>query len=181
MNAFLSKMLGLFGPRRDLGSPTVMTATGRELNVFDVLTVECVSVDLRSTTKEEVIRELVDLLGSRRMLDNVELCLADVFARERIMSTGMQHGVALPHAKTDGTSTLRAAVGISKRGIEFESVDGQPSRIFILVLSPKRIAGPHVRFLAAVGAILKHEDKRERLLGATTAEEVVSILREGSS
>ena len=178
MKTILSGLLGAFGRRRGNQPPPVMSASGKELNIFDVLTEDCVSVDLQATTKEEAIKEMVDILGTRRKLEDAELCLSDVFARERIMSTGMQHGIALPHAKTDGPRTLRAAVGISKKGINFESVDGEPARIFILVLSPTKIAGPHVRFLAAVGAILKQEDKRRRLLDAASPAQVVSVLRE---
>jgi len=137
----------------------------------------CVRVELRGSTKEEVLKELVGMLYEAKKIDDPEVVLADVLARENSMSTGMQYGIALPHAKTDGVSTLTVAVGLKKSGIDFDSIDGEPSRIFILIVSPRKNAGPHMQFLAAVGAVLKDETARARLMEAQSVEDVVSTLR----
>jgi mannitol/fructose-specific phosphotransferase system IIA component (Ntr-type) len=137
----------------------------------------CVAVDLEAVTKEGAIEELVDLLEGAGKLQDRRTVLADLFQREEVMSTGMQHGIALPHAKSDGTKKLCVAVGIKKSGLDFESIDGEPSRIFILVVSPKNVSGPHVQFLAAIGSILKDPETRDRLLRAGSGEEVVACLR----
>ncbi|MDR1948804.1 MAG: cation:proton antiporter [Spirochaetaceae bacterium] len=138
---------------------------------------ENVTLNLRGETKEEVITELVDLLDARGKLLNRDEVLRDVFQREKTMSTGMQHGIALPHGKTEGVADIAAAVGIKKTGIDFESIDGEKSRLFILVVSPKKTSGPHVQFLAAVGAVLKDDEIREKVINAASVEEAAELLQ----
>ena len=118
---------------------------------------------------------MVNLLDRREKLTNREQALQDVFAREKTMSTGMQHGIALPHGKTDGVAEICAAVGISREGVEFDSIDGEKSKIFIMVLSPRTSSGPHVQFLANVSSVLKDEEIREKLVAADTQYEVVLL------
>ncbi|MDR0656761.1 MAG: cation:proton antiporter [Treponema sp.] len=136
---------------------------------------DCVILNLRGRTKEEVITEMVDLLDRREKLTNRDQALQDVLSREKTMSTGMQHGIALPHGKTDGVAEICAAVGISREGVEFDSIDGEKSKIFIMVLSPRTSSGPHVQFLANVGSVLKDEEIREKLVAADTQDEVVLL------
>jgi Kef-type K+ transport system membrane component KefB/mannitol/fructose-specific phosphotransferase system IIA component (Ntr-type) len=138
---------------------------------------EALSLELKGETKEEIITELVDILAKRGKLLDRDLALADVFEREIAMSTGMEHGIALPHGKTDGIGDIAVAVGIKRNGINFNSMDGQPSRLFILVVSPKKTSGPHVQFLAAIGAVLKNETLREAVINAATTEEAANLLR----
>ncbi|MDR2052126.1 MAG: cation:proton antiporter [Treponema sp.] len=141
---------------------------------------ECIALDLKGKNKEEVLTELVDLLDSLGKLDNRDLVLEDIFQREKTMSTGMQHGIALPHAKSDGVSEICAAVGVKKEGIDFDSLDGEKSRLFIMVISPRKISGPHVQFLAAIGTVLKDDITREEVINAGNAEYAATLLRRGS-
>ncbi|MDR1374568.1 MAG: cation:proton antiporter [Treponema sp.] len=131
-------------------------------DMLALLSPECAVIDLRGETKEEIITELVDVLEAQGKLSDRDLVLEDVLERENAMSTGMQRGVALPHAKTEGVADLAVAAGIKKRGIDFKSLDGEPSRLFILVVSPRRTAGPHLQFLAAIGAVLKDGNVLQR-------------------
>ncbi|GHV95618.1 sodium:proton antiporter [Spirochaetia bacterium] len=153
--------------------------TSRDL--LSLIEPETLSLELKGETKEEIITELVDILAKRGKLLDRDLALADVFEREKAMSTGMEHGIALPHGKTDGIGDIAVAVGIKKKGINFNSMDGQPSRLFILVVSPKKVSGPHVQFLAAIGAVLKNETLREMVINTATAEEAVNLLRKKST
>ncbi|MDR0635708.1 MAG: cation:proton antiporter [Treponema sp.] len=138
---------------------------------------DCVSIDLKGNDKDAIITELVDLLASRGKLNKRDDVLHDVFERERSMSTGMEHGIALPHGKSDGVDELRVAIGIKKDGVDFGSLDGERSRLFIMVVAPRKTSGPHVQFLAAISAVLRVEATRQELLKAATAEEVVELLR----
>jgi fructose-specific phosphotransferase system IIA component len=138
---------------------------------------ESIILDLKGETKEAVLTELVDLLASQGKLEDRDLVLSDVFQREKTMSTGMQHGIALPHAKSDGVTDIFVAVGIKKTGIEFESLDGEKSRLFILVVSPRKTAGPHVRFLASIGAVLKDDEIREDVIAARSEVEAAMLLQ----
>jgi Kef-type K+ transport system membrane component KefB/mannitol/fructose-specific phosphotransferase system IIA component (Ntr-type) len=146
-------------------------------DLLSLIEPESLTLHLLGETKEQIITELVDLLALRgRLLDRNQV-LSDVLERERAMSTGMEHGIALPHAKTDGIADIAVAVGIQKEGIDFDSMDGQVSRLFILVVSPKKTSGPHVQFLAAIGAVLQDEALREKVINASGAEEAAALLR----
>ena len=138
---------------------------------------ECCSVSLKGETKEEIITELVDILAGRGRLLDREMVLRDVFEREKTMSTGMEHGIALPHAKTDGIDDLTVAVGIKKEGVDFGSLDGEKSRLFILVVSPRKSSGPHVQFLAAIGTVLNDDVIRNKVIDAASSEEAVRLLQ----
>lgn len=137
---------------------------------------ETISLELKGETKEALIAEMVDLLAARGKLENRDLVLEDVLQREKTMSTGMQHGIALPHAKSDGVNDICVAVGLKKAGIDFESSDGEKSRLFIMVVSPKKISGPHIRFLAAIGAVLRDDTVCQAVFKARSKGEVLRLL-----
>jgi Kef-type K+ transport system membrane component KefB/mannitol/fructose-specific phosphotransferase system IIA component (Ntr-type) len=146
-------------------------------DLLSLITSGVVSLNLKGGTKEEIITEMVDILAAQGRLLDRDLTLKDVLEREKIMSTGMQHGIALPHAKTDGISGLGVAVGIKKEGVDFESTDGEKSRLFILVVSPRRGSGPHIQFLTAIGTVLKNSALREQLINAASKEELASLFQ----
>jgi fructose-specific phosphotransferase system IIA component len=145
-------------------------------DVLSLVTAEHICLDLAGTTKKEVITELVDLVASTGGLSDRDAALQAVFEREKTMSTGMEHGVALPHGKTAAVNDIQVAVGIKKEGIDFDSMDGRPSRLFIMVLSPEQRSGPHIQFLAAISAVLNTETVREEVLNAKTREEAARLL-----
>ena len=138
---------------------------------------ENIVLDLKAETKEAVLAELVDVLATRGKLYNRDEVLNAVLAREKIMSTGIQYGIAMPHAKTDGVSDLHVVVGIKKTGIDFNSLDGEKARLFILVVSPKKRDSQHVLFLAAITAVLKDATIRERIINAATNEEAYALFQ----
>ena len=145
-------------------------------DMLSLITPDCISLSLQAGTKEGIITELVDILAARGRLEDRDTVLADVFERERSMSTGMQHGIALPHAKSSGVSDLCVAVGVKSGGIDFGSLDGEKSRLFILMVSSRKVSGPHVQFLASVGAVLKDEAVREAVINADSPEEAAALL-----
>ncbi|MCL2181183.1 MAG: PTS sugar transporter subunit IIA, partial [Treponema sp.] len=134
-------------------------------------------MDLKGGTKEEIIAELVDILAANDKLINKEQVIADVLEREDTMSTGMEHGVALPHAKTDGIAYNAVAIGVKREGIHFDSMDGELSRLFVLIVSPKKASGLHIQFLAAVGSLLSDEDMCEMVINAASPQDAVDLLR----
>ncbi|MDR0324407.1 MAG: cation:proton antiporter [Treponema sp.] len=138
---------------------------------------ECISINLKGETKEEVITELVDILAARGKIIYRDMVLADVLEREKTMSTGMEHGIALPHAKTDGADELKVAVGIKKEGIDFDASDREKSRLIILLVSPKKTSGPHIRFLAAIGALLRDRDLCEEIINSGSPEKAAELLQ----
>lgn len=146
------------------------------MNLKKALKLETITTELQATTKDGVIENLVDLLvASGKIKDRVE-ALRAVLEREKKMSTGMQSGIAIPHGKIDSVEELVAAFGIKHAGVEFDSLDGLPARIFVMTLSPANRTGPHIQFLAEISRQLNDPAVRERLLQATTAEEILNIL-----
>jgi PTS system nitrogen regulatory IIA component len=146
------------------------------MDLKNLLKPELVSLDLKGKNKEAIIRELVELaFRSGKVLDKEE-AIRSVFEREDRMSTGMKHGIAIPHGKTTAVRELVACIGISPEEIDFDALDRKGCRIFIMTLSPIDKTGPHLQFLAEVGMLFRSEEKRQALLAAKTPEEVVSIL-----
>lgn len=141
------------------------------------ITPTTVSINLKGTTKEEILKEMTALLANSGQVSDWELVLKDVLDREASMSTGMQDGIALPHAKTDGVRNLCAAIGISKEGIDFGSLDEKPSKVFVLMVSPKHSQSPHLQFLASVSSVLRNKETVEKMINAKTSEEVVALIQ----
>jgi mannitol/fructose-specific phosphotransferase system IIA component (Ntr-type) len=142
----------------------------------ETLTTELVTVDLSGNDKPGVIRALLDLLCRTGKIKDPELALKDLLDHEAEMSTGMENGIAVPHVKTDAVDELVACVGISRRKIDFESLDRQPSRIFIMTLSPIGSSGPHARFLADIARLLGDAKTRKKILKAKTDTQLFELL-----
>lgn len=148
------------------------------MNLRKVLNPDVISLGIKASTKKEVIEELVDLLMQSGKIKDREAALQAVLERESKMSTGIQHGVAIPHGKSGAVDDLVACVAVKPEGIDFESLDGEPSRIFIMTLSPLNKTGPHVQFLAEISRLLKTAESRERILRVTSKQELLSVLLE---
>jgi len=148
----------------------------QNMNLKKILSEKVLSRDLPGTGKREIIENLIDLLVSAGDITDREAVLRCVLERESKMSTGIQEGIAIPHGKTDAVDRLHACVALKKAGVDFEALDGKPSNIFILTVSPRNKTGPHVQFLAEISRLLNDREKRERLLKAETEAEMLKIL-----
>jgi len=148
------------------------------MNLKTVITTDTIDLNLKGTTKKEIINELLDILVGKGKIEDKEAALTAVMDREEKMSTGMKHGIAIPHGKCSAINDLVACIGISENPVDFDSLDNQPCRIFIMTLSPVEKTGPHLQFLAEVSLLFKSADKRNELLNAKTPEEVLDILVE---
>lgn len=148
------------------------------INLKSVLTKETICLHLKGSSKEEIINELLDILVAANKITDRAAALAAVMERETKMSTGMKHGIAIPHGKSQTLRNLVACIGISDEPVDFDSLDHKPCRIFIMTLSPVEQTGPHLQFLAEVSLLFKSEEKRNQILHATTPEEIIRILSE---
>ena len=140
------------------------------------LTVETICLDLKGATKDAILAEMVDLLTASGCIRDRDAVLKAVTDREKRMSTGMQNGIAIPHGKTESVDCLVAALGIKKDGVDFGALDGQPSHIFVMTVSPDSRTGPHIQFLAEIRRPLNDATVRNRLMAATSREEVLHLL-----
>jgi PTS system nitrogen regulatory IIA component len=146
------------------------------MNLKTVLTAETINLHLKGSTKNEIINELLDILVSAEKIPNRDAALSAVMDREQKMSTGMKHGIAIPHGKSNTIQDLVACVGISEKPVDFDSLDHEPCRIFIMTLSPVEKTGPHLQFLAEISQLFKSAGKRQEILAADTPEALIKIL-----
>ncbi|MCQ9207298.1 MAG: PTS sugar transporter subunit IIA [Omnitrophica bacterium] len=148
------------------------------MKVDDFLNRRAVVTDLKSKDKEGVIREMVDLVakaGDIRPKDK-ELLVKILRERELLGSTGIGQGVGIPHAKSSSIKKLIGAVAISKEGVNFDSLDGEPAYIFFLLLAPQDSAGPHLKALARISRLLKDKYFRDVLRNAQSGKELISLI-----
>ena len=141
----------------------------------ELLTPSAISLDLKGQTKQEIIDELIDILDRAGYLTDKAAVRESVSEREAKLSTGLGEGVAVPHGKTAGVERLVAAFGIKRDGIHFDAADGQPAKLFFMLVSPQSVTGPHVKALAQIARFLRSGRNKEKLLSAGTAEEIHKI------
>jgi len=133
-------------------------------NFFKQISENCICMNLKGRDKNSILHELVGLIEQDGKLFDYADCMQAVLDREASMSTGMQKGIAIPHGKSEGVKELVVAIGIKREGVDFQSLDGEPSKIFIITLSPKNNTGPHIQFLSSVSAILNKPNIVEEIL-----------------
>ena len=149
------------------------------MKITDILAEDMVVAALRGRTKGEVIDELASVVAEhhRGEIDHGRLVQA-LEDRERLNSTALGEGVAIPHGKLTGLKRVVAAFGRSPGGVDFSSLDGKPTHLFFLLVAPEDSAGAHLKALARISRLLKDEAFRARLMRASTAADVYRTIRE---
>lgn len=151
------------------------------MNIVELLNSKSVEAEIKSTTKDNVLAEMTDvLLRSAPGLNRNEV-LTVLRERERLGSTGIGEGVAIPHGKLKNLDQLILAFGRSKAGVDFDSMDGKPAHLFFLLLAPEDSISIHLKTLARISKLLKDQDVREQLLIADTADDIYQIIQEKES
>ena len=150
------------------------------MKIFDFLNEKAITADLKSQDKKAAIQELTDSLIKAgalkpRMKDEVVKVLLN---REALGSTGIGQGVAIPHGKCEFVKELVGAFGVSKNGINFDSLDGEPAYIFFLLLAPIESSGPHLKALARISKLLKDKYFRDSLKKAESEKSLLKIIKE---
>ncbi len=148
------------------------------MKIVDFLNEKAISADLKSTSKEGVIRELVDLLAKAEGIKNKEDLVKVLLGREALGSTGIGQGVGIPHGKTDSVKRLVAAFGVCHPGVNFDALDGEPVYLFFLLVAPEDSAGPHLKGLARISRLLKDKYFRESLKSLTDEKIILKLIRE---
>ncbi len=144
--------------------------------LIDLVVDSIIKVPLESADKPAVIRELVKILKDAKEISDYDSALKAVHDRESKQSTGLTGGIAVPHAKTAAVTSLKLAIGISPDGIDFDSMDQQPSRLFFLLLASPNMSGPHVEALAEIAKLARSKSLIKALINAASAREVVELL-----
>ncbi len=143
----------------------------------ELVTPQRIKVPLQSTSKDDLLRELVELLASTDGVKDVDDVLRAVRERETVLSTGIGSGVAIPHGKSSAVSRLRLVAGTTGEAVDFDALDGQPVRLFFLLVGPETAAGPHIKALSRISRLVRKESVRENLLAAGDADEFYRVLR----
>lgn len=149
------------------------------MKISDVLERETIISDLQSTTKTDVIRELAENLASAHPGINNEKLIEVLMEREKLCSTAVDSGVAIPHAKMTGISDIIAGFGRSVEGIDYDSLDAELTHLFIILVAPETSIGAHIQLLARISKIFRNPELRAKLMAFETRDEIYdSIIME---
>ncbi len=148
------------------------------MRIMDFLNKNAVIADLKATDKEGIIKEMVASLVSSKAIkkDQGESAVSVLLEREELGSTGIGQGIGIPHGKNSEIKDLVAAFALSKAGVNFESLDGEPVYIFFLLLAPEESAGPHLKALSRISRLLKDKFFRDMLKNSKDAKEIIKII-----
>ena len=155
--------------------------TTRVLDLHDLLTPDTVEVGLPGESKEEVIDHLINLLAGHRAIRDLDELRDAIYERERIMSTGVGKGLALPHAKTSAVRESIAAFAVTKNPIEFGSIDNAQVRLIFLLVGTEAAKSEHIKILSRVSRLMNREQFRNRLLQAPDKFKILTIFEEGEA
>ena len=146
------------------------------MRLTDILKPENIQVPLVSTTKNEAIAELVNLLAKNNQVTDAKKVLDAVLEREATRTTGIGNGLAIPHGKCNGTTDLVMAIGKANTPIDFQAIDGRPVTLIWLLGSPPDKTAPHIHALARISRLMTIDKFRTSLAGAKTGQEVFDII-----
>ncbi|MCB0283283.1 MAG: PTS sugar transporter subunit IIA [Calditrichaeota bacterium] len=146
------------------------------MDISNFLSEKSVIYSLKSQNKKQVVRELLALMADNGLVNDSDLAFSDIMSRENHLSTGMENGLAIPHAKTDAVKKLVVAFGVHRKGLDYDSLDGKPAHFIFLVLSPRDTSGPHIQALAQISRTLKNSDIRSEILQAQNAQHIFQLL-----
>ena len=147
------------------------------MKLLDLLSIECVKAPLESTTKQGVIDELVDLLAGQERVRDAAVLKEAVWTREQTRTTGIGHGLAIPHGKCEGMNELSIAIGKPNPPMDFEAIDGQPVSLVVLLASPPDRTSDHIQALALISRLISVEEFREEIYSASTAKKIFELLK----
>lgn len=137
---------------------------------------DLISFELKAQTKEEVIKELVDLASKSKLLKDADQLLKDILDREKLVTTGVGYGVAFPHAKSKAIRGIVIAFGRSKTGIDFDSMDKKPVHLFFLIAAPEDAIGAHLNVMARISYLMRSEENRDKLMKIKSPRELLEVM-----
>lgn len=147
------------------------------MKILEVLPKEAIITDLKSKVKNEVIEEMVASISKITGIKSAEL-IEVLLERERLGSTGIGGGIGIPHGKLKNLEKLIMGFGLSRKGVDFESIDSRPTHLFFIILTPENSTGLHLKLLARISRLLKNESFKKKLMKAADSNQVYSIIEE---
>jgi nitrogen PTS system EIIA component len=147
------------------------------MKILEVLEQKAINVNLKAKDKKDLLGEMVAPIAEATGATPEELVKV-LQERERLGSTGIGGGIGIPHGKLKHLKRLILGFGLSRSGIDFESIDGRPTHIFFVLLTPENSTGLHLKVLARISRLLKNEELKQRLMQVENADDVMEIIRE---
>jgi len=148
------------------------------MKLIDILDESAIVADLTASTKTEALEVLVETMTTSNPSLRKEDLLQVLLEREELGSTGIGDGIAIPHGKSQELTDIVSGFGLSKQGIEFDSLDGKPAHLFFLLVAPENSVGTHLKMLARISRMLKNVEFRQKLLAANSRQEIYQIIAE---
>ena len=148
------------------------------MKISDILTEDLVVTHLEGNSKRDVIDAMVDIVARSPKVLDAEKVRTAIFEREKIMSTGVGNGFAIPHGKTDAVTDIVAAFAVTAEPIDYESLDEKPVRLVFLLVGKDNLVGPHIKLLSRISRLMNKEEFRNRLLQVPTSREILELFRQ---
>jgi len=148
------------------------------MKISDILSPEVIEVNLEVADKDDAIRKIIDIAARSGKILDIKKVAETIFEREKLVSTGVGKGFAIPHGKTDAIQDIVAAFVITKNPIDFDSIDGEPVRFIFLLVGKETLLNTHIKLLSRISRLMNKEEFREKLLEAKSKDEVLSIFKE---
>lgn len=148
------------------------------MKITDILTEEAIRTNIPENTKTDVINALIEVVSAKNQVQDQDRIRTAIFEREKIMSTGVGGGFAIPHGKTDAVNDIVGAFATTAIPIDFQSLDEEPVRIIFLIVGPESMVGPHIKILSRISRLMNKEEFRNRLLKAASPSEVLEIFKQ---
>lgn len=145
------------------------------MKILEALTRDTILVDLQSKDKKGILEELVAPVAAAAEIEAADLAKV-LMEREQLGSTGIGGGIGIPHGKLKDLDNLILGFGLSRQGVDFESMDGRPTHIFFLLITPENSTGLHLKLLARISRLLKNEPFKEKLMQARSADDVIAAI-----
>ncbi len=146
------------------------------MRLTDILNENHIQIPLTSTTRNDGIKELVDVLGEE--ISDTDAAFQAVLEREKIMTTGVGNGIAIPHCKHSSCPNFAAAMGIQTKGIDFEAIDKKKVKIIFLLVGPENNPGLHIKLLSRISRLMSNEELRQQLISSKSSAEALSLIEE---
>ena len=148
------------------------------MKISDILSPDVVEVNLDVADKDDSIRKIIEISARTGRILDINKVTETIFERERLVSTGVGKGFAIPHGKTDAISDIVASFIITKNPIDFDSIDGEPVRFIFLLIGKETLLNTHIKLLSRISRLMNKEYFRDKLLEANSKEEVLNIFKE---
>lgn len=148
------------------------------MKISDILSTDVIAVNMDVADKEDSIKKVINLSAKSNKILDLDKVTKTIYEREKLVSTGVGKGFAIPHGKSDSISDVVAAFAITKEPIDFDSIDGEPVRFIFLLVGKENLLNTHIKLLSRISRLMNKDEFRDALLEAKTSEEVLKIFKD---